>query len=150
MSRKEDTSIFYKLRDKSTGLYSAGVPSGISAGAKGHWNETGKSWGKIGWVKNSIRQATHHLERKASSSYSSDEEVACARARLQYILDNWEIIEVVTKMSELSSTPVGELIEFKMGEEDDRTQKNSTTNRSKRSPYTVFGRDCIRTDHNDE
>lgn len=81
------------------------IPSRISPGAKGHWNETGKSWDKIEWVKNSIRQATRHLERKDSSSFSSDEEVACARARLQYILDNWEIIEVVTKMSELSSMP---------------------------------------------
>lgn len=112
MSNKEDTLTFYKLRDKSTGLY--------STGANGDWNETGKSWSKIGWVKSSIRQRTSYLENTLLSSRSSEQNKATARVKLQHILDNWEIIEVVTKVSELSATPVGELMKFRMGEEDDR------------------------------
>lgn len=78
----------YKIRDKSTGLFSKGGTSTYSI-----WSKDGKSWSNIGHVKNHLNQFIR------SGSVSHD-----------YPYDNAEIVEVEVNYDECFKTDVESLM----------------------------------------
>ena len=74
--------VVYKLRDKSTGLFSKG-------GTIGDFNKTGKIWKTPGHVRSHLKQFEHTCSRDKTN-------------RLIENINNWEIVEY--KLVEINRT----------------------------------------------
>jgi hypothetical protein len=95
----------YKIRDKSTGLFSKGGTSTYNL-----WTKEGKSWSNIGHIKNHINQ---FLNKGVKSKH--------------YPYDNAEIVEIEVNYDECFKTDVEhltkKLIENKKEAEEEYNQR---------------------------
>lgn len=104
-----ETIKIYKIRNKKTGLFSTG-------GINPNWNKNGKNWKTLAHAKSSIRVATEYAERMLHRAehhnWYSEHELAGARRHLKHVANDWEIVEITTKVSNTDVMSVGDIMEF--------------------------------------
>lgn len=83
--------VFYKIRNKTSGLYSLG-------GMNPSWNKRGKTWNNLGHIKSHLSGVKQHL------SYEN------SKTRSTLNMREWEIVEYVFEKGNETVIPVEELI----------------------------------------
>lgn len=109
LEQEQEVIKIYKIRNKKTGLFSTG-------GINPNWNKNGKNWKTLAHVKSSVRVATEYAERMLRHADHHDRygksELAAAKRHLQKVANDWEIVEITTKVSSTDALSVGDIMEF--------------------------------------